>query len=370
MKQPCEVLFIFSDVKSSPQLIAILEKFQKEKVAYNLILFGEGGSKLCTTLDSFKITYHLISISSKHRIPLVFLYVLKKTISFHPQAVYASGQFAAFVGMPAAFVARVQARVYTRHHSNFHQYYKMRLGLLADKITNIFATKVIAVSKIVNDILVSQERVPQSKVKIIYNGVAINEFQDASVDIDSSRGFLSNYADSIEIGVISRLTELKGVSYTAKAFVKFSREFPNAHLSIVGAKADSFDEVSRILSNVPSYRYHFVDFNDDIPSFLKSIDILVHVPIAIDIESFGLVYIEGLASGVPSVFTVSGILNEIPELYKYAQVVPYMDSEAIYLAMKRLVIDSCKSIHRCPTELLSEFRIEEMADSYFEVILP
>jgi glycosyltransferase involved in cell wall biosynthesis len=275
-----------------------------------------------------------------------------------------------FVGMPAAFVARVQARVYTRHHSNFHQYYKMRLGLLADKITNIFATKVIAVSKIVNDILVSQERVPQSKVKIIYNGVAINEFPDASVDIDSSRGFLSNYADSIEIGVISRLTELKGVSYTAKAFVKFSREFPNAHLSIVGAKADSFDEISRILSNVPSYRYHFVDFNDDIPSFLKSIDILVHVPIAIDIESFGLVYIEGLASGVPSVFTVSGILNEIPELYKYAQVVPSMDSEAIYLAMKRLVIDSCKSIHRCPTELLSEFKIEEMADSYFEVILP
>jgi glycosyltransferase involved in cell wall biosynthesis len=95
---------------------------------------------------------------------------------------------------------------------------------------------------------------------------------------------------------------------------------------------------------------------------------LVHVPIAIDIESFGLVYMEALAFGVPSIFTLSGILNEIPQVEKYAQIVPYMDSEAIYLAMIKFASNSLSSMDRFPLHLMSQFGIEEMADLYFDEI--
>ena len=368
IKQPCTVLFIFSDAYSSPQLVAILESFLKQRVDFRLILLSKGGSKLCKNLDSLGISYSLRPISSKIRIPLVFLSILKSTIFSHPQAVYASGQFASLVAMPAAFLARTPIRVFTRHHSNFHQYYNMRLGLLADKITNKFATKIIAVSKIVEDILISKENAPQSKVKVIYNGIALTEFQNRADNLGANSDSQLNPAKPIQIGVIARLTELKGIEYTAAAFVKFLGDFPNSHLSLVGAKADSFCEVSRILSSVPSSNYDFIDFNSDIPSFFQSLDILVHVPIAIDIESFGLVYMEALAFGVPSIFTLSGILNELPQVEKYAQIVPYMDSEAIYLAMIKFASNSLSSMDQFPLHLMSQFGIEEMADLYFDEI--
>jgi len=368
IKLPCEVLFIFSDVNTSPQLIAILEKFKKRKIEFRLILLGKGGTELCNNLDSMEISYSLCSISSKYRIPLIFLSILKRIIVLHPQAVYASGQFASLIAMPAAFLARVRVRVFTRHHSNFHQYFDMRLGLIADKVTNRYATKIIAVSKIVEKILISEENVPRTKVRIIYNGIALNKFENRIDAFDTTDSFRLNPAKTIQIGVIARLTELKGIDYTATAFVKFLSIFPNSHLSIVGAKSDSFNEVSRILLSVPESSYDFVEFNTDIPKFLDSLDMLVHVPIAVDIESFGLVYMEALAFGVPSIFTLSGILSEIPQIEKYAQIVPYRDSEAIYLAMINFANNSMTQLESFPPQLMSQFGIEEMADLYFDEI--
>lgn len=368
IKPRCSVLFVFSDVNNSPQLMAILQKFRAEKVAFDLILLGEGRSKLCAEFDSLKIPYSLSSVSSKFLIPIRFLSILKRILSLHPQAIYASGQFATLIAIPASFVARVPVRVFTRHHSNFHHYYNMRLGILADKISNHLATTIIAVSKIVEEILLTQENVPQSKVKIIYNGIALDQFRNKVGDSETSIQVASSSAATIRIGIISRLTQLKGVAYAAEAFVKCLNVFPNAHLSLVGAKADSFREISEVLSSLPTSSYDFVDFMQDIPSFLKSLHVLVHVPIASDIESFGLVYIESLAVGVPSIFTVSGILNEIPNIEEYAQVVPYMDSESIYLAMMNILTDSMAPKEIFPPQSLSQFEIGVMADLYFSEI--
>ena len=368
LKTPCSILFIFSDVNNSPQLISILQKFRREIVDFQLIILGVGHSKLCDDLNSLEISYLLSTITSKYGIPGKFLFVLKKIIFLRPQAVYASGQFATLVGMSASFLVRIPIRVFTRHHSNLHHYYNMRLGILVDTISNLFATKIIAVSKVVEDILLSQEGVRKSKVRIIYNGIALNKFRNKVNGLDDAIGVLSKSTSTVQIGVIARLTELKGVAYTADAFVKCLRFFPDAHLSLVGAKADSFSEVSRILSSVPSSSYDFIDFNDDIPQFLKSLDVLVHVPVAIDIESFGLVYIESLAAGVPSIFTLSGILNEIPHVQDYAQIVPYMNSDAIYLAMTELLNHRMTKKNQLPQHWLERFDIEVMAELYFEEI--
>lgn len=368
LKPHYTILFILSDVNNSPQLIAILQKFRREMVDFKLIILGVGHSKLCDDLHSLEIPYSLSAITSKYGIPGRFLFVLTKMIFLKPEVVYASGQFATLVGMSASFLARVPIRVFTRHHSNFHHYYNMKLGVIADRISNLFATKIIAVSKIVESILLSQEGVRKSKVKIIYNGIALNKFQNKVNNLDRTIGVPSKSTSTAQIGVISRLTELKGVTYTAEAFVKYLKLFPDAHLSLVGVRADSFSEVSTILSHIPSSSYNFVDFNQDIPQFLKSLDVLVHVPIAIDIESFGLVYLEALAVGVPSIFTLSGILNEIPHVEDYVQIVPYMNSEAIYLAMTEILNYRMTQKNRLPEQWLDRFDIEVMADLYFEEI--
>lgn len=63
----------------------------------------------------------------------------------------------------------------------------------------------------------------------------------------------------------------------------------------------------------------------------------VHTPIDDHSEAFGQTYVEALAAGIPSVFTLSGIAHEFIEHEKNAMVVNYKNSEEIYLAMKNIL---------------------------------
>ena len=68
-------------------------------------------------------------------------------------------------------------------------------------------------------------------------------------------------------------------------------------------------------------------------------DVFVHVPVDKNSEAFGQTYIEALAVGVPSVFTLSGVACEFIENGKNALVVDYQNSEQIYEALKRILSD-------------------------------
>jgi glycosyltransferase involved in cell wall biosynthesis len=66
----------------------------------------------------------------------------------------------------------------------------------------------------------------------------------------------------------------------------------------------------------------------------------VHVPIDKYVEAFGQTYVEALAMGIPSVFTLSGIANDFIEDKRNAVVVPHCDSDAIYEAIVNILNNS------------------------------
>jgi glycosyltransferase involved in cell wall biosynthesis len=83
-------------------------------------------------------------------------------------------------------------------------------------------------------------------VKIIYNGIALNKFRNKVSDLDGAIGVLSKSTSTAQIGVISRLTELKGVAYTAEAFVKCLNKVKGDILSMdVTAELESRSVVDR-----------------------------------------------------------------------------------------------------------------------------
>jgi glycosyltransferase involved in cell wall biosynthesis len=69
-------------------------------------------------------------------------------------------------------------------------------------------------------------------------------------------------------------------------------------------------------------------------------DVFIHVPVNKYCEAFGQVYIEALASGVPSIFTLSGIAAEFIKHEHNALVVEYCNSHEIYNSLMRILIDS------------------------------
>jgi glycosyltransferase involved in cell wall biosynthesis len=65
--------------------------------------------------------------------------------------------------------------------------------------------------------------------------------------------------------------------------------------------------------------------------------IFIHVPIDEDSEAFGQTYIESLASGVPSIFTLSGVANEFIKNNYNAIVVKHKNSSEIKDAIMEIL---------------------------------
>ena len=288
---------------------------------------------------------------------------------FRPKVLFASGQFATVIGMFAAKVLNVPSRIFIRHHSNFHHKYRIRIGILLDRITNYSSTEIIAVSSVVKKILISDEAVKPEKVKLIHNGVDLNsfKFEPPRLKLESTQNFEKDIL--FHVGVVSRLTKWKGVEYTAAAFVKLQKEFPNSRLHIVGAFADSYSEVTKVLSAVPKNTYTLEKINSNIPIFLHELDAFVHVPVGTEDEAFGIVYIEALASGIPCIFTQSGVIHELDAPDSYAHIVAFRNSEEIYLNLRRLIQGENVSKIAVPELWLNQFSLDVMAKSYVELLL-
>ena len=96
-------------------------------------------------------------------------------------------------------------------------------------------------------------------------------------------------------------------------------------------------EISRMISDdLPRESIRQIKFEDDIYALFKCFDVYVHVPVDPSVEAFGQTYVEALLSGVPSVFTLSGIAPEFIENDHNAMVVPFEDSVSIVQSVIRL----------------------------------
>lgn len=363
------VLLLFSDVNSSPILIAILKQLHAKKTSSRVVLIGDSELKISLEMHSLGIPFTLIPKRSKYASLLMILSVIREMLHSKPETVFASGQYATITGIFSAYILKVPCRIFIRHHSNFHHKYDMKLGVWIDRLTNHLSTDIVAVSQVVQKILINVEDVNPSKVTLIHNGIELRNFRNVSLktllppdtDVTSHR--------TIRVGIISRLTEWKGVVYSVDAYIQLHAEYPNSHLYLIGAHADTYKVITERLSTIDRSSYTLTEWDSDILGFLSGLDIFIHVPIGPEEEAFGLVYIEALAIGTPSIFTISGILHELPNLQRYAEIVPYADSAAIHNSMVKILGNPPLIKDSVPQEWLEQFSIDIMADRYLWLIL-
>ena len=363
------ILALFSDVDFSPQLLAILQNLFDRKAEVRIVLIGNANSQI---LAQMKIRgWNLNNIHSRGKIGSVINFVLVsiEIIRYRPHTLFASGQFATAIGILSAKLLNVPNRIFIRHHSSFHHKYKMKFGIVIDRISNHLATRIVAVSTVVKKILVEDELAVQDKITIICNGVDLVNFRtEASISKAATTQNIKN-PPLFRVGVVSRLTEWKGVEYTAAAFVRLQKDFPNSRLHIIGAFSDSYLDVKNILSTVASHTYTLDKINSNIPHFLQELDAFVHVPVGIDDEAFGIVYIEALSSGIPCIFTRSGVLNELESPDSYAHIVAFRNSEEIYLNLKKMIEGVNAMKIQVPESWLNQFSLDVMAKSYADLLL-
>lgn len=314
-------------------------KYLRETFQLSFILLNPGPSALETFLIKKRIPVYTVRYRGKKDWLSAFFKVLKIIKKINPDVVHTHFFEANNIGLLAARLASVRKRVYTRHHSSLH-HVSFKKGVWWDRLANKLATQIISISDVVTDILISWEKVPKEKIVYIPHGIHVEDFR--TVDAERINQFKTKHGipeDLFVVGVISRLTEWKGVQYCIEAFKQFLIEDPLALLLVLNATGDYYDEIRKLLTGIPEANYRLIPFEWDVPAAYKTFDVFVHVPTTEHSEAFGLVYLEALASGVPSIFTLSGIAHSFIEDGKNALVVPFRNSAAIHEALHKLCND-------------------------------
>lgn len=336
MKNICLIL---SGIETALAFEWISEKLDKSKFKLHFILLNSKKGGLEDFLITNNIAFKRIHYNTKKDIPFAIANTYKYLKYNKIDLVHCHLLDAGIVGIIASYLARIKSRIYTRHYSSYHHEYHPK-GVFYDRIINRLSTKIVAISETVQKILVEKEGVNPTKTELIHHGFPLEKFSE--VDSISVNNLKIKYelAEAYPIiGVVARHTKWKGIQYIIPAFEKILALYPKAKLVLANAKGEYHNEINTLLKEIAPKNYVQIDFEKDLFSLFQCFDVFVHTPINNHSEAFGQVYVEAMASGVPSVFTLSGIGNEIVKHKQNALVVEYQNSEQIYLALLELMED-------------------------------
>lgn len=338
----------------------------KNDYRLTFILLNATSSSLEDYLIDQSIEFKRFSYRGKQDFLFAFLKTFFYLLIERPCVVHAHLFDAQLIGLTAAWLAGIRKRIYTRHTSNYHHIYLPR-GVRFDLWSNNMATDIISISQATDKTLLELEHVPQSKVLKIPHGFDLNVFAEVSLErTQHVREKWQIQKQHPVVGIIARHIEWKGIQFIIPAFQKFLNENPSACLVIANASGPYHSVINELLKSIPADRMILIPFEEDVPALYAVFDLYVHTPIDPICEAFGQTYVEALAAGIPSVFTLSGIAAEFIQHDRNALVVDFKDSEGIYNALKRLWTDNDLREHLVENgrqDVFSRFGVERMLAS-------
>ncbi len=309
----------------------------KDEFSLGFILLNRGNSALEDFLRDHKVPVKRLFLPRGWRLYLLFFKLWWILLWSRPDIIHTHLRYASLLGVTAGFFAGIKKRIHTRHHSTSNHLYHPH-AVKTDKWITALSTRVVAISKVVEKVLIEKENADSKKIHYIPHGFNLQYFGNQKVEKvqELKTKYLPQRAFPV-IGIISRYLELKGIEYGIEAFKRLLQNYPQAHLIIANATGPYKKVIAQKLSSLKPAQYTEIIFEPNINSLYDTFDVYLHLPIYVDVEAFGQTYIESLASGIPSVFTRSGIGCEILKDQENALIVPYKDAEATYLAIRRIL---------------------------------
>jgi glycosyltransferase involved in cell wall biosynthesis len=190
-----------------------------------------------------------------------------------------------------------------------------RVALIYPKIIHFFSDKVIFNSIATSNHFTSIYPKIKEKSRIIYNGQERNIDKISDTEIAKIKTSFSTEIDNKTlIGLIGRISKIKGQDLMLDAFTILNKKHNNIHLVFIGSAVKGKEEyldgiLKKIEKNSLQNNVSFIDFQENIWPYYDAIDITV-VP-STEKESFGLVATETMLSKKPVIAANHGGLIEI-----------------------------------------------------------
>ncbi len=361
--------YIISNINKAVYFEKTAFSLKDNGVSIRFILINSKGGDLDLYLqeNNFEIEYIACAKISKSLSSV--RQCAKYLKQFNTDVVHCHLGLANWIGLWAARFAGVKTRIFTRHSGE-----PLSIGWkerIIDKIQNKLSTKIVAITKNVERLLIKQGVQPK-KIALIHHGFDLRSFSTVSEqEKERIRSSYNSTNKSPVIGVISRWLELKGVHHIIDSFILLLNDYPSAKLCLFGANmnGDYSDEIALKLKALPKENIEIVSFEKNVFALYSLFDVYIHVPINNSCEAFGQTYVEALAAGCPSVFTLSGIGSEFITDNENALVVPYQDVNAIFEATKRLIEDKelREKLKENGQESVKQFNFENYIDKLMKL---
>ncbi|MBU1726554.1 MAG: lipopolysaccharide heptosyltransferase II [Candidatus Omnitrophica bacterium] len=197
-----------------------------------------------------------------------------------------------------------------------------------------WAKRVIVLSNIIGRHMIDDFKVPYDRIRLVPRSADLEKFKYSSLKDKRKEEF--------NIGIIGRITPIKGHRHFIKAMAKVARIVPNLKIWIVGDAPQSrqnYKEELQLLTKRLGLEHctEFLGTQRDIPAVLSHLNLLVLATTSH--EAFGRVIIEAQASGVPVVATQVGGVVDIIEDGKNGLLIPPEDPAAMAEAVTRIYRD-------------------------------
>ncbi len=210
----------------------------------------------------------------------------------------------------------------TPHVTTFHGFYEKNKRKIFRKIFKCAGRIAIAITPQTKDELIRFFKVRKERIKVIVNGIDLEEFSPHNVQPLELEG-------DPKIGSCGRLSRVKGYEYLLKGFKLLLDKYPSAKLYLLGEGKDE-SRLLNLASQLNIQKNFEILKGLDVKRFLKSLDVFCYPSIE---EPFGLAVLEAQSLGVPCVVSKVGGLKYLVKDKITGQVVEPACAEKIFEAI-------------------------------------
>ena len=346
-------------------VLDLADSLPKER--YEVVIIAPSSERIRERLPALRASYIETDVSDNLnpiadlKSALKYRSIFKK---FKPHILHTHGNKAALVGRMAALGLPIPVRLVTVH--NILRYLskpglKQALAARLERWLSGRTDLIISVSKDLSNDLVNREKLPSSKVRVVYNGI---DWRKLEVDPEEQKKVRANLGFSSNgqvVGMIARLASQKSPEVFIEAAKKLDN-FSGVKFLLVGDGPLAHEVTSQIEKLGLKERFVLTGFRTDIPQLLSAIDIFV---LSSQWEGVPYVLEEAMAAARPIVATAVGGVPELITSGQNGLLVSPGDSVALSKAIASLLTNPTlkdKLANDARETIRNKFSIEKMVE--------
>jgi glycosyltransferase involved in cell wall biosynthesis len=292
---------------------------------YDVYLMIPAGSRLEREVKNFNNKIKTISISGNYFSKLKTVIKILKKEKYDVIHTHLSHDLGLLV--PALYLSGLKSKLFlTKHMASGIGKKDFLHRFFYNRIDGIFA-----ISSYIKDNVLKTCPIKKEKVHLIPNGIDLLKYFPGKYDKNTIREKFGIKKNSVVIGLIGRISPLKGHKEFILAAKKLKSLMPDAIYLVAGGASYGEESYENEIKNTVKdldldSQFRFLGFRKDIPEILAALDILAFPSYE---ESFGLTLLESMAMQVPVVAVGNAGILDIITNDESGILIPPKDADAL-----------------------------------------